>query len=146
MINKVTLIGRVGKKPELHTTQSGKSIAKFTLATWESFKDDREESGWRQETEWHNIVVWGDSAKSLEKNVDAGDIVYVEGTIHTRSFETREGEKKWITEVVGYARKVSDSKRKSQDGNASKETPRENGGAKESRDDLRQRPSDDLPY
>ncbi len=141
MINKTILVGRVGKKPELHTTQSGKSVAKFTLATWENFKDESEESGWRQETEWHNVVVWGESAKSLEKNVDAGDIVYVEGSTHTRSYETKEGEKKWVTEVVGFAKKVSDSRKKSQA--QEQRSPERSPEPKES---YKPRDKDDLPY
>ena len=62
MINKVILLGRVGKDPELHTTQSGKKVVRFTVATWENYKDETEPSGWKQVTEWHNVVVWGAAA------------------------------------------------------------------------------------
>ena len=57
MINKVILIGRAGKDPDLHTTQTGKSVTRFSLATWENYKDETSETGWRQVTEWHNVVV-----------------------------------------------------------------------------------------
>jgi single-strand DNA-binding protein len=105
MINKVILVGRAGNDPELHTTGSGKKVCKFTLATWEYYKDEKEESGWRQETEWHNIVVWGAAAETLHKNVKKGSTVYVEGAIKNRSYE-KDGVKKYIKEIVGFAREV----------------------------------------
>lgn len=111
MINKVILIGRAGKDPELHTTKSDKKVVKFTLATWENYKDDREESGWRQVTEWHNIVVWGAAAVTLSKQVKKGGLVYVEGAIHTRSYEDKEGVTKYITEIVGFGKALLPEKK-----------------------------------
>lgn len=104
MINKVILVGRAGKDPVLHTTKTDKKVVKFTIATWENYKDETSETGWRTETEWHNVVVWGQSAETLAKNVKKGSMVYVEGSIRTRSYDDKEGVKKWITEVSGFAR------------------------------------------
>jgi len=106
MINKVILIGRAGKDPELYITKSDKKVVKFSLATWENYRDEKEESGWRQETEWSNIVVWGDSAESLAKYVKKGNLVYVEGKIKTRSYEDKQGVTKYITEIIGWAKSL----------------------------------------
>ncbi|MCJ7447932.1 MAG: single-stranded DNA-binding protein [Bacteroidales bacterium] len=111
MLNKIMLIGRTGKDPVLHTTKSEKKVVTFTLATWENFKDEKEESGWRTETEWFNIVVWGDSAEPLSKKVKKGDLVLVEGKVRTRSYEDKEGTTKYITEVIGFARAINPSKK-----------------------------------
>ena len=104
MVNKVTLIGRAGKDPDLYTTKSEKKVVKFTVATWENYKDSTEESGWKQVTEWHNVVVWGAAAITLNKQLKKGGLVYVEGAIRTRSYEDKEGVTKWITEIVGFAK------------------------------------------
>jgi single-strand DNA-binding protein len=106
MINQVILVGRAGKAPELYTTKTDKKVVKFTVATWENYKDDTQESGWRQETEWHNIVVWGPSAENLSKKVKVGDMVYVQGAIRTRHYEDKDGNTKYITEVVGFAKPI----------------------------------------
>jgi single-strand DNA-binding protein len=116
MVNKIILVGRAGKEPTLHTTQSGKKVVKFTLATWESFKDEKEESGWRQVTEWHNCVVWGESAETLSKKVKKGDMIYMEGKVTTRSYEDKDGVTKYITEVIGFAKAILPKK----EGEASK--------------------------
>lgn len=107
MINKIILVGRLGKDPILHTTQSGKTVVKFTVATWENFRDEKEESGWRTETEWSNVVVWGDSATSFSQKTKKGDLVYVEGKIKTRSYEDKDKNTKYITEIIGYAKNLT---------------------------------------
>jgi len=104
MINKTILIGRAGKDPELFTTKSDKSVVKFSVATWENYKDESQESGWRQETEWHNVIVWGAAAITLNKKLQKGMLVYVEGSIRTRTYDDKEGNKKYITEIVGFAK------------------------------------------
>ena len=104
MINKVTLIGRAGKDPDLHTTKSDKKVVKFTVATWENYKDDNSETGWKQVTEWHNVVVWGAAAVTLNKQLKKGGLVYVDGQIQTRSYEDKDGNTKYITEIIGYAK------------------------------------------
>jgi single-strand DNA-binding protein len=111
MINKVILVGRAGKDAELHTTKSDKKVVRFTLATWENYKDDKEESGWRTETDWHNIVIWGAAAETISRNVKKGSWVYVEGSIRTRSYEDKEGTTKWITEIVGFGKTIHPEKK-----------------------------------
>lgn len=97
MVNKVTLIGRLGKNPEIRTLEAGTCIAKFTLATDESYKD---KSGqWQTTTEWHNLILWGKVAEYAEKSLKKGDLVYVEGKLTSRSWQDEHGVTKYITEV-----------------------------------------------
>ena len=96
-VNKVILIGNLGKDPEVRFTAGGKAVAKFSLATSERFTDA---SGQTQErTEWHNIVVWGKQAESCGQYLQKGRQVYIEGRIQNRSYDDKEGNKKYITEI-----------------------------------------------
>ena len=96
--NKVQLIGNLGNNPEVITLESGKKLAKFSLATNEIYKDS---SGEKQtNTEWHNLVAWGKTAEIVEKYLEKGKEVVVEGKLTSRSYETKEGEKRYVTEVV----------------------------------------------
>jgi single-strand DNA-binding protein len=99
MINKVILIGNLGRDPELRSTPSGQQVASFSLATTRKWKD---RDGNRQEdTEWHNIVCWGRQAEVAGQYLTKGRQIYVEGRIQTRSWDDREtGEKKYRTEIV----------------------------------------------
>ncbi|HEX9777956.1 MAG TPA: single-stranded DNA-binding protein [Geopsychrobacteraceae bacterium] len=97
-VNKVILVGNLGKDPELRYTPSGAAVATFSLATTERYKD---RDGNRQEkTEWHNIVVWRQLAEICGKFLHKGKQVYIEGKIQTRSYDDRDGNKRYITEVV----------------------------------------------
>lgn len=133
MINKVILVGRAGKDPDLHTTKSEKKVVRFTLATWENYKDDKSETGWRQETEWHNIVIWGPNAETIAKMVKKGSMVYVEGSVRTRSYDDKDGNKKWITEVVGFGKALNPEKKT---GEAKKEEPKKEEPKAEKKDDF----------
>jgi len=97
MVNKVTLIGRLGKDPEIRTLETGTNIAKLSLATDESYKDKSGE--WQTITEWHNVIMWRDMAERAEKMLKKGYLVYVEGKLTNRSWEDENGNKKYITEV-----------------------------------------------
>lgn len=97
-VNKVILIGNLGRDPELRYTQSGQPVANFTLATTESF--NRREGGREERTEWHRIVAWGRTAELCSQYLSKGRTVYVEGRIQTREWENREGQKQRTTEVV----------------------------------------------
>jgi single-strand DNA-binding protein len=99
MLNKVMLIGNLGRDPEVRSTPSGQAVASFTLATSRRWKD---KSGQRQEqTEWHNIVVWGKQAEIAGQYLTKGKQVYIEGRLQTRSWDDRQtGEKKYRTEIV----------------------------------------------
>ena len=96
--NKVQLIGNVGNEPEITNLESGKKVAKFSIATNESYKDSNGEKV--TNTQWHNIVAWGKIAEIVEKYVGKGKEVALEGKLTSRSYETKEGEKRYVTEVV----------------------------------------------
>ena len=96
--NKVQLIGNLGNDPEIIALESGRKLAKFSLATNESYKDVNGEK--QTKTDWHNIVAWGKTAEIIEKYVTKGKEVAVEGKLTTRNYETKEGEKRYNTEVV----------------------------------------------
>jgi single-strand DNA-binding protein len=99
-INKVTLIGNVGRDPEIRTTQDGKEIASITLATSESWKDRL--SGERKErTEWHRIVVFADGLVNIIKNyIKKGSKIYIEGALQTRKWVDNTGAERYSTEIV----------------------------------------------
>ncbi|MEM1033082.1 MAG: single-stranded DNA-binding protein [Myxococcota bacterium] len=96
-LNRVMLLGNLGQDPELRYTQSGSAVLNLRLATAESFVD---RDGNRQErTDWHNVVVWGKRAEGLSKFLRKGSSIFVEGSLRTSSFEGRDGQKRWKTEV-----------------------------------------------
>lgn len=96
--NKVQLIGNVGNEPEIMNLESGKKVAKFSIATNESYKDSKGEKV--TNTQWHNIVAWGKIAEIVEKYVGKGKEVAIEGKLTSRSYENAAGEKRYVTEVV----------------------------------------------
>lgn len=97
-VNKVILIGNLGKDPEVRTLESGAKVANFSLATTEYYKKNNER---QQMTEWHNIVLWRGLAEVAEKYLSKGDQVYIEGRIRTRSWDDKEGNKRYTTEIFG---------------------------------------------
>ena len=97
-VNKVILIGNLGKDPELRYTPGGKAVASFSLATSERWTN---QEGQKQEnTTWHNIVAWGKQAEVMKEYLHKGKQVYIEGRISNRSYDDKEGNKKYISEVV----------------------------------------------
>jgi len=96
--NKVQLIGNVGNAPEIKDLESGKKVASFSLATNEFYKDSNGEKV--QDTQWHSIVAWGKTAEIIEKYVGKGKEIALEGKLTSRSYETSEGEKRYVTEVI----------------------------------------------
>lgn len=97
-VNKVILIGRLGKDPELKYTPSGAAVAKFTLATDEVFKDRSGEQ--QKHTEWHNIVAWSKLAEICGEYLTKGKQVYIEGSIRSRQWEDQSGNKRTSYEIV----------------------------------------------
>lgn len=98
-VNKVILVGNVGKDPEVKYTQSGVPVAKLTLATNERYKDKGGE--WQDRTEWHNLTAWQRTAEIVGEYVKKGSKIYAEGRLQTSSWEDKQsGEKKYRTEVV----------------------------------------------
>ena len=97
-VNKVILVGRLGKDPEVRNLDNGVSVANFTMATSESYKD-RTTGEKKEVTEWHNIVLWRGLAEVSQKYLHKGDLVYIEGKLRTRSWE-KEGVTRYTTEIV----------------------------------------------
>ncbi len=97
-VNKVILIGNVGKDPEVKYTPSGTAVANFSIATNERFKD--KEGQWQDRTEWHRVVAWQRTAEIVGEYVKKGSSVYIEGKLQTRSWDDKEtGQKKYMTEI-----------------------------------------------
>lgn len=97
-VNKVILVGNVGKDPEVRHLEGGVTVARFTLATNETYTD---KSGKKvTQTEWHNIVVWRGLAEIAEKYVKSGKLLFVEGRIRNSSYEDKDGNKRYTTEIL----------------------------------------------
>jgi single-strand DNA-binding protein len=96
-INKVILVGHLGKDPEVRHLDGNVSVASFPLATSESYNKDGKRI---EQTEWHNIVMWRGLADIASKYLSKGKLVYIEGKLRTRSYEDKEGHKKYSTEIV----------------------------------------------
>ncbi|MEC7262614.1 MAG: single-stranded DNA-binding protein [Bacteroidota bacterium] len=95
--NKVQLIGHLGNDPEMVTLENGNKLAKFSLATNETFKNAEGEKV--TDTQWHNIVAWGKIAEIAENYLAKGKEIMIEGKLMSRAYETKEGEKRYITEI-----------------------------------------------
>ncbi len=96
-INKVILVGNLGKDPEVRTVQSGAQVARFSLATSESYTN--KEGQKIENTEWHNVVLWRGLATVAEKYLKKGNKVYIEGKLRNRQYEDKDGNKKYTTEI-----------------------------------------------
>jgi single-strand DNA-binding protein len=97
-VNKVILIGNLGKDPEVRYTQNGRAVARFPIATSEVWNDAE---GNRQErTEWHNIIVWGKQGETCGQYLAKGRQAYIEGSIRTRSYDDKTGQKRYVTEII----------------------------------------------
>ena len=96
--NKVQLIGNLGNNPEIITLDSGKKLAKFTIATNESYKNAQGEKV--TDTQWHNLVAWNKTAEIAERFLEKGKEVAIEGKLTSRSYDDKDGNKRYITEVV----------------------------------------------
>lgn len=96
--NKVQLIGNLGNDPEIISLENGKKIAKFSIATNDTYRNAQGEKV--VDTQWHNVVAWNKTAEIIEKYVEKGKEIAVEGRLTNRSYETKEGEKRYITEIV----------------------------------------------
>lgn len=98
MLNRVTLIGNLGRDPEVRRLESGIAVAKFSIATNENYKDKSGE--WQKVTEWHDIVCWRYLAERAESQLKKGSMVYLEGKLTHRKYQDKEGKDRYITEVV----------------------------------------------
>lgn len=122
-VNKVILIGRVGNDPKIHNFENDNSVAKFSLATSETFKNKDNKK--ITNTQWHNVVVWGGLAKVVEKYVKKGDALYIEGKLVYRHWDDKDGNKKYTTEVVGSDMRMLGGKKSDSD---KKESSKEKTG------------------
>ena len=95
--NKVQLIGHLGDDPKVTNLESGKKVANFSMATNESYKNSEGEK--TTDTTWHNLVAWGKTAEIIEQYVKKGHEIGIEGKLTSRTYETKEGEKRYVTEV-----------------------------------------------
>lgn len=140
-INKVILVGNLGKDPEIMTFENGVKRASFSLATTESYKD--KDNNWVEQTEWHNIVLWRWLA---EKNLIKGDQIYVEGKLKTRSWDDQDGNKRYITEVV--ADKVLKLSSRSSQPSGYNAPPPQEAPEQMNNEDTKapEEPTDDLPF
>jgi len=96
--NKVQLIGNLGNAPEIITLDSGKKLAKFSIATNDTYKNAQGEKV--QDTQWHNVIAWNKTAEIVEKYLEKGKEVAIEGKLTTRSYDDKDGNKRYVTEVV----------------------------------------------
>ena len=144
-VNKVILIGNLGRDPELRYTQSGQAVANFSLATTEVFFNREKER--KERTEWHRIEVWGKSAENCAQYLSKGRTVYVEGRLQTREWEDKEGQKRRTTEVVAQTVQFLGGPRGS--GDAGPPRSSGSGGGSEGGDDLGGSPppaEDEIPF
>ncbi len=98
-VNKVILIGNLGADPELRYTPSGSAVANFNIATTEKWRD--KDGNMQERTEWHRIILWARQAEIAKEYLRKGSSVYIEGRIQNRSYEDKDGVKKYITEIIG---------------------------------------------
>jgi single-strand DNA-binding protein len=98
MINKVILLGNLGKDPDTRFTSSGKAVTRFSLATSNTWTDANGEK--QQATEWHTVIVWGKQGEACGQYLEKGRQVYVEGTLRHRSYDNKEGKEQHVTEIV----------------------------------------------
>lgn len=96
--NKVQLIGHVGGTPEMTTLESGKQLVRFSIATNETYKNAQGEK--QTNTDWHNLVAWGKTAEIIEKYVTKGKEIAIEGKLTSRSYDDKDGIKRYVTEIV----------------------------------------------
>jgi single-strand DNA-binding protein len=120
MVNKAILVGRVGANPELKNLDGGNKVVNFSLATSKYFKDKAGVK--QQQTCWHNIVAWGNLAEIIGKNVVKGSLIYIEGEISNRSYDDKDGNKKYTSEVVASEMKFMDSKKSEEGATSATET------------------------
>ncbi len=97
-VNRATLVGNLGKDPELRTTPNGKSVCSFSVATSDSFKDAS--GNWQETTEWHTVVCWEGLANQVAETLRKGNKVYIEGKIKHRSYEGKDGVTRYVTEIL----------------------------------------------
>jgi len=114
-LNKVTLIGHLGRDPEMRHLENGATVAKFSIATTESYKDKSDQ--WQDQTEWHDIIMWRLLAERAEKQLKKGSFAYIEGKLTHRKWVDKEGNNRKSTEIVAQTFKLLDKRESSGNSN-----------------------------
>ncbi|ALO16855.1 Helix-destabilizing protein [Salinivirga cyanobacteriivorans] len=143
-VNKVILVGNVGKDPEVKHLENDLSLARFPLATSERFKNKQGER--TERTEWHNVVVWRGLAKVVEDYVKKGSQLYIEGRIQTRKYQDRDGNDRYSTEIVADNMQMLDRKGSADNSNQGKAAPSAAQEPAPSSDYNSQPDEEDLPF
>ena len=140
-LNKVMLIGNLGKDPEVRYTAAGTAVASFSVATSEKYKNKSGE--WEEKTEWHNVTLWARLAEIAGEYLAKGKTVYIEGRLQTRKWQDRDGKDRYTTEIVGEKMQMLSGKGEG-GGN------RQGAGRSESQEPAYEEPSfnpdDDIPF
>ncbi|MEM6773025.1 MAG: single-stranded DNA-binding protein [Bacteroidota bacterium] len=123
MINKITLVGRLGGDPEVRTLESGAMVAKFGVATSENYRDKSGE--WQEQTEWHDVVVWRGLAERAQEYLKKGTLVYLEGKLTHRKWQDKDGNPRKTTEVVANYFRMLSSRNSNSGGGSSNYMPSE---------------------
>jgi len=139
-VNKVILIGRLGKDPEVRKINETTTVCNFPLATREVYKNN--DGTYNEQTEWHNIVMWRGVAERAERILKKGFNVFIEGKIKTRSWDDKEGHKRYTTEIVVENFQLLEKKVATDSSN----TQQENISSHTNTDDIEQNYDDDLPF
>jgi single-strand DNA-binding protein len=140
-LNKVMLIGNLGKDPEVRYTTSGTAVASFSLATSERFKNKNGE--WEEKTEWHNITLWSRLAEIAGEYLAKGKTVYIEGRLQTRKWQDRDGRDRYTTEIVGEKMQMLGAKG---DGGRGKAPAEPGYGDAPAYEEPSFNPDDDIPF
>jgi single-strand DNA-binding protein len=140
-LNKVMLIGNLGKDPEVRYTTSGTAVAGFSIATSERFKNKNGE--WEDRTEWHNITLWGRLAEIAGEYLAKGRTVYIEGRLQTRKWQDRDGRDRYTTEIVGEKMQMLGGKG---EGGGRTRAPEEPSYEQPSYEEPAFNPDDDIPF
>ena len=143
MINRVILVGNLGKDPEVRHLESGSVVARFSVATNESYKDKNGE--WQKVTEWHDIVAWRALAERVEKMLKKGNLVYIEGKLTHRKWQDKEGNDRYTTEVVANTVRLLEKKERPS-GFDAMNTGAESTSAESKPSAVAEDGADDLPF
>lgn len=129
MVNRVTLIGNLGRDPEIRSLETGAKVARFSIATSENYKDNT--GNWVERTEWHYVVAWRYLAEQAERNFKKGMLVYIDGKLTTRKWQDKDGSDRYTTEVVASYMRIlnnrDDDKPQGQEGQPDKVASNGNG-------------------
>jgi single-strand DNA-binding protein len=143
-LNKVMIIGNLGKDPDIRTTTTGQTVASFSVATSEKFKNKNGEM--EERTEWHNVVLWGKQAEVARDYLHKGKSVYVEGRLQTRKWENKEGQTRYSTEVIGDRMQMLSSKKDNEDKGYPSSWDEDRGENKDLAEFANSQVLDDIPF